>query len=169
MEGFVNYWLKWPSIEHYLSSNAWAWPLSEVTHFVGLALLIGGIGLFDLRLLGMVKGLPVATVRRLLPWGVAGFILCVVSGLTFVLGLNANVPNKIYDLLMTDTWLQLKLLFIALAGINLLAFYRTGMAEAVDDLGPGDDAPPLAKFIAGSSLFLWLGVIYWGRLIPWGL
>jgi hypothetical protein len=43
------------------------------------------------------------------------------------------------------------------------------MSRAVDALGPGDDAPPLAKFIAASSLFLWVGVIYWGRLIPWGI
>jgi hypothetical protein len=70
---------------------------------------------------------------------------------------------------MTDIWLDLKLLFIFLAGINLLAFYLTGMSRAVDGLGPGDDAPPLAKVIAGTSLFLWLAVIYVGRLIPWGL
>ena len=57
-------------------------------------------------------------------------------------------------------------MFIALAGVNLLLFYVTGMSRAVDDLRPGDDAPGLAKVIAGASLFLWLGVIYFGRLIP---
>jgi hypothetical protein len=36
----------------------------------------------------------------------------------------------------------------------------------VDDLHPGDDAPMMAKAIAGASLFLWLGVIHSGRLIP---
>ena len=30
-------------------------------------------------------------------------------------------------------------------------------------------APGMAKLIAGASLFLWLGVIYFGRLIPEGL
>jgi hypothetical protein len=50
--------------------------------------------------------------------------------------------------------------------LNLLAFYATGMSRAVDALRPGDDAPGLAKLIAGASLFLWLGVIYFGRLIP---
>jgi hypothetical protein len=79
------------------------------------------------------------------------------------------VPNRIYDVLTTDIWLDLKLLFLFLAGINLLVFYKTGMSRVVDDLGPGEDAPFLAKAIAGASLFLWLGVIYFGRLIPWGL
>jgi len=169
MESFVNYWLTSPFLTHYMNYFPWAWPLAEISHFVGLILLIGGVGIFDLRLLGMAKGLPVAAVRRLLPWGVFGFVLCVASGLCFVLGLNANVPNRVYDVLMTDIWLDLKLLFIFLAGINLLAFYLTGMSRAVDGLGPGDDAPPLAKVIAGTSLFLWLAVIYVGRLIPWGL
>jgi hypothetical protein len=71
-----------------------------------------------------------------------------------------------YDVIRTDVWLQLKLAFIALAGLNLLAFYVTGMSRAVDTLRAGDDAPGLAKLIAGASLFLWLGVIYFGRLIP---
>lgn len=169
MESFVNYWLTSPFMVRYMNYFPWAWPLAEVSHFVGLILLIGAVGMFDLRLLGLAKGLPVAAVRQLLPWGVFGFTLCVASGLCFVLGLNANVPNRVYDVLMTDTWLELKLLFMALAGINLLAFYKTGMSRAVEGLGPGADAPPLAKVIAGASLFLWLGVIYFGRLIPWGL
>lgn len=168
MESFVNYWLTWPSVIHVMHYS-WAWPLCEVSHFVGLTLLIGAVGMFDLRMLGMGKGLPIAALRRLLPWGVFGFVLCVSSGLMFVLGLNANVPNPIYEVLTTDIWLDLKLLFIFLGGINLLAFHQTGMARAVDGLGPGDDAPVLAKVIAGTSLFLWLGVIYFGRLIPWEL
>jgi hypothetical protein len=128
--------------------------------------LIGGVGIFDLRILGMAKGLPPAALKRLLPWGVFGFILCVVTGTMFVTGMRANVPSSPYDVIRTNVWLQLKLLFIVLAGVNLLTFYVTGMSHAVDDLRPGDDAPIMAKAIAGASLFLWLGVIYFGRLIP---
>ena len=43
------------------------------------------------------------------------------------------------------------------------------MSKAVDGLRPGDDAPGLAKLIDGASLFFWLAVIYFGRLIPEGL
>jgi hypothetical protein len=35
----------------------------------------------------------------------------------------------------------------------------------VERLGPGDDAPLLAKVVAGSSLFLWFAVITLGRYI----
>ncbi|OFW06247.1 MAG: hypothetical protein A3I61_18740 [Acidobacteria bacterium RIFCSPLOWO2_02_FULL_68_18] len=144
------------------------WPLAEVMHFVGLALLIGTVGLFDLRLLGMGKGLAVAPVRRLLPWGVFGFVLCVASGSLFVGGLWANIAVHPYDVLIVNRFLQTKLIFIGLAGLNLLVFNLTGVSRAVDQIGPGEDAPPMAKAIAAASLFLWFGVIYVGRLIVWG-
>ena len=169
MEQFLRTWLEWPSVQHFIERFTWAWPLGETFHFFGIILLIGGIGMFDLRLLGFAKQLPVAAVRRLLPWGVTGFIICVVTGLMFVTGVRANVPMSPYDVIKNNGYLQLKFVFIALAGVNLLAFYVTGLNRTVDDLGPGADAPPLAKIIAFASLFLWLGVIYFGRLIPEGL
>lgn len=169
MESFLRYWLEWPAAERFLITQGWAWSALESVHFIGLILLIGAVGMFDLRVLGMAKGLPIAPLRQLLPWGVFGFILCVLSGAVFVTGFQANLPIHPYDVLMNDMWLQLKLLFILFAGVNLAVFYLTGMSGTVDGLGRGDDAPPLAKVIAGTSLFLWLGVIYFGRLIPWAL
>ena len=169
METFLRTWLEWPSVAAFISKYTWAWPLGETFHFFGIILLIGGVGLFDMRLLGLAKQLPVKAVTRLLPWGVAGFIICVVTGLMFVTGVRANVPNSPYDVIKSNVWLQMKFVFIALAGLNLLVFYLTGMNRAVDHLGPGDDAPATAKVIAAASLFFWLGVIYFGRLIPEGL
>jgi hypothetical protein len=169
MEPFLRYWLRWPSLE-VIMAVPWAWPLAETFHFIGLCLLVGIVGMFDLRILGIAKGLPLASLKRLLPWGVFGFVLCLVTGLLFVLGIGANLYNdNAYDVIVRDQYLQVKLLFIFLAGLNLLAFYLTGMSRAVDVLGKGDDAPPLAKAIAAASLFLWIGVIVFGRLIPEGL
>ena len=166
MDSFFRYWLRWPSLEVFMA-YPWAWPLCETLHFIGLCLLIGIVGSFDLRLLGVAKGLPLAALKRLLPWGVFGFVLCLITGGLFVGGIGANlVGDNAFDVIMRDIYLQLKLIFIFLAGINVLAFYLTGSARAVDALGPGDDAPPLAKVIAGASLFLWIGVVVFGRLIP---
>jgi hypothetical protein len=169
METFLRTWLEWPSVAAFISKYTWAWPLGETFHFFGIILLIGGVGMFDLRLLGVARQLPVAAVKRLLPWGVTGFILCVVTGLMFVTGVRANVPSSPYDVIRVNPWLQMKFVFLGLAGLNLLAFYVTGMNRKVDDLGPGASAPVLAKVIAAASLFFWLGVIYFGRLIPEGL
>jgi hypothetical protein len=68
-----------------------------------------------------------------------------VTGFLFVTGIYANVNVHPYVVLTSDVFLQLKLLFVLLAGINLFAFYLTGMSKAVDRLGAGEDAPPWPK------------------------
>jgi hypothetical protein len=133
-----------------------------------MALLIGTVGILDLRLLGMAKDFPIASVKKLIPWGVFGFVLCLATGLLFVTGIYANINIHPYVVLTSDVFLQLKLLFVVLAGVNLALFYATGTSRAVDRLGPGDEAPPLAKVFAGVSLGFWIAVMYFARLIPSG-
>ena len=169
MSQVVAYWLRWPSVETFLINHTWAWPLCEIFHFVGLILLFGAVGMFDLRLVGIGKGLRPSLLARLLPWGVLGFGLCVATGFVFVTGIVANVGTHPYVVLTTNLWLQLKLVCIALAGLNLLAFHLTGSARAVERLAPYESAPPLARIIGATSLALWTGVVYFGRLIPWDL
>ena len=86
----------------------------------------------------------------------------------FATGVYANISVPTGTVIVNDGYLQLKLLFYFLAGFNLIFFYKSGMARAVENLGAGEDAPPLARTIAGVSLGLWLAVVYFGRLIPWG-
>ena len=60
-----------------------------------------------------------------------------------------------------------KVLFIALAGVNVLVFYATGVYRRVEALQAGEDAPLLAKIIAAASLVLWIAVLYMGRMLPY--
>jgi hypothetical protein len=139
-----------------LMNSAWGWPVTEVVHFFGLCMLIGSVGLFDLRMLGLVRGLSMAALHRLVPFGVAGFLLCVASGALFVIA----AP---YEYLYNHAW-QLKMALMALAGVNMLFFYRTS-APAVRALGPDAAAPRAARIVAAVSLASWLGVIACGRVI----
>jgi len=59
---------------------------------------------------------------------------------------------------------HLKVLFMLLAGANVL--YLT-MFDDVWALGTGDEAPLSAKLVAASQIFLWVGVIYFGRMLPY--
>jgi hypothetical protein len=149
-------WLQSTSLSSAVTEYAMVWPVLETLHFVGLSLLIGTIGLFDLRLLGMAKGLAPALVGRMIPWGIAGFAINVVTGLLFFIGEPANYVNNIA--------FYCKLGFMALAGLNVLVFYLT-MAKRVEALGPGDEAPLGAKIVAVASLLLWIGVMAAGRLL----
>ena len=151
-------WLEATSVSRVVTHYSWIWPTCETLHFMGLALLIGNVGVLDLRLLGAVKRLPVAPLNRLIRWGVLGFVINLLTGLVFFAGAPTQYVNNIA--------FAFKLLFMALAAVNLLVFYLFGVARAVDALGPGDDAPLSAKIIAATSLFLWVGVMFWGRMLP---
>ncbi len=168
MEAFLGPLLRWPIVEDYFRAFAWAWQLNEVLHFTGLILLVGIVGIYDLRLMGVAKAIPVAALHRLLPFAVFGFCLVTLTGLLFTTGVYANISIPPYTVITHDGFLQLKLVFYFLAGFNLIYFYRSGMARAVENLAAGQDAPALAKGIAAFSLFCWVMVMYWGRLIPWG-
>lgn len=136
----------------------WIWPLCETLHFIGMGLLVGIVGILDLRMLGVGKQLVPGPFERLIPWAIGGFVINLITGCLFFTGDPSQyVHNNVF-------WL--KLLFIVLAGINALVFYVTGIARKVDALGPGDDAPWSAKAIAATSLVLWIGVIFWGRMLP---
>ena len=140
-----------------MTSSKWWWAFMMDLHFVGLVLLIGTVGILDLRVLGFARQIPIDPLHRLLPFAMAGFALNLVTGVLAFTGM---------DQYYTYDWaFWLKMLAIMLLGLNVAAFYLTGAFESVERMGPGDDAPPLAKFIAATSLFLWFAVITLGRYI----
>jgi hypothetical protein len=151
------------TLDRLVVEYSWFWPICELLHFIGLTLLVGVTGLLDLRILGLAKGLPMAPIHRLVPWAIGGFALCVASGAVFVCGDPFNEPV----VLLRNLSFQLKMLFVAVAGLNVAFFYAGGMHRKVAALGPGGDAPAAAKLIAGISLGCWIAVIYFGRMIPW--
>ena len=141
---------------HGFMHTAWGWPLVESLHFIGLSLLIGTVGLFDLRLLGVARGIPLSALHRLVPWGVAGYGLNVITGFMFV----SSVPDQY----LYNPAFQTKLALMAVAGINVSVFYRF-VFLAVKSGSADADAPQGAKVVAAVSLGCWTGVIICGRLI----
>jgi len=61
---------------------------------------------------------------------------------------------------------QIKMLAMVLAGSNLLFFHCTSYFRVCARLVTGDEAPALAKFVAASSIFLWIALIILGRYMP---
>ena len=136
--------------------TAWAWPIVESIHFIGLCLLIGAIGTFDLRLLGFMRRVPIAVAHRFVPWAIAGFAINAASGLCFLL----TEPDQY----ILNPSFHLKLLFLAIAGVNASLFYVTSWRRVFSDRA-ALDAPRRAKVIAAVSLSAWMGVIVCGRLL----
>jgi hypothetical protein len=150
-------WLAGTWLHGFATGNVWVWATMETIHFLSLALLVGTIGVLDLRLIGLARGLPLAGLRQLVPWGVAGFIVSLLSGIVFL----AGAPYQyIYNFAF-----QMKVIFILMAGANILVFYGGGVARRTFVV-EADGRVPLAGRIAGIvSLVAWVGVMYWGRML----
>src|SRR5438270_12768434 len=110
------------------------------------------------RSLGMAKGLPLGPLQRLMPWAILGFVINLTTGFMFFAGDPFQYIHNVA--------FGMKLLFIGLAGVNVIVFYVSGLYRHVDNVGAGQDVPVAAKLIAAASLFLWVGVMYWGRMLP---
>ena len=137
----------------------WMFPTFQAVHLVGMTLLVGVIGVIDLRVLGLAKGLPLAALHRLIPLALIGFAINLVTGFGFF----AAEP---YSFAAVPAF-RLKLLLIVLAGLNALWFWIS-IYPHVHEWGPDTEAPALAKGISLISLGLWLGVIFAGRFIAFG-
>jgi hypothetical protein len=150
--------VKWGStttLAHYMN-GAWQWPIAESLHFIGLSMLIGTVGLFDLRLMGLAKGIPFSALHRMIPLGIAGYFLNFLTGICFL--------TTAGDQYMYNPTFQLKVFSMSVAGVNVLLFYTT-MYKKVAALGAGEQAPLPARIMGGVSLAAWLGVITFGRLL----
>lgn len=149
------------NIDDPVSSWAWVWPVGEILHFTGMAVLIGTIGIIDARILGLFKGIPIRSLERFAWIGAAGFVINALTGFIFIAGNPIGGPYEY----LGNLSLQLKLLLVLIAGINLAAFYFTGLAKAANATGADESAPMGAKVVACVSLICWFGVICFGRLI----
>ncbi|MEX0965523.1 MAG: hypothetical protein WDZ52_15965 [Pseudohongiellaceae bacterium] len=141
-----------------LMNSPWGWPLAESIHFFGLCLLIGTVGLFDLRMMGFVREIPLAQLHALIPFGVLGYLLNVTTGTLFL----STAPDQY----LYNPAVQSKFFFMLIAGINMLLFYGT-TAAAVESVGVKNHTLLRAKIMAGISLACWCAVIICGRLITY--
>ena len=115
--------------------------------------------MFDLRLLGMSRRIPVSDLaRHLLPWSRIGLLLVVPSGLAMF---SAHATEWIAN---PAFWVKLSL--IALAGLNAWTFHR-GAFRSVTAWDRNASAPGAARASALASLLLWIGVISCGRLLAY--
>jgi hypothetical protein len=134
-----------------LQSHPWAYPVLEIVHICGIALLLGNLVLLELRVFGLGPLLPIQPLARLaLGTAVTGFSLVAASGLLMF----ASQPGD----LLANRAFTLKMLLIVTAGCNAAWFHGRG-ALARCDTG--------ARLQMAVSTFLWLAVLACGRWIAY--
>jgi hypothetical protein len=136
----------------------WMYPTFESLHYIGLAFLVGGILLIDLRTLGVARSLKLRSMIGLLPWVWVGFLINVVTGsMLFIYGATAFGLRAPF---------LLKMFFMLLAGINALAFDLS--TRRFGGTWVDTDKPPLpVKVFATLSLLFWLCVVTAGRFMAY--
>jgi hypothetical protein len=141
----------------------WIWPLCETLHFMGMALLVGIVGVLDLRLLGLARGLPVSPLSKLLPWGLAGFALNLVTGFLFYAGAPEQYMGNGDDVLPNQAF-ELKLLFIVPRASMWWCSTRRQGSIARWNRSKRDRTHPSPRNSSAARRCLWIGVMARGRM-----
>src|SRR5512134_2238682 len=113
-----------------------------------MCVLLGTVGVVDLRILGVAKGIPVQLLEKFIPLGVIAFLINATTGFIFVAGNPVGGPMEY----LTNLSLRLKMLMVLIAGINLLIFYFAGIQRSLASVAPEGDAAVSAKAVAAVSL-----------------
>lgn len=150
-------WLEGLAWTTSIRESAWGYPIIETAHVASIVAFAGLIVIMDLRLLGVAfANVPRTQIqRRLLPWQMTAFVPSMATGL-LLLGIE---PLRYYGNVM----FRLKLVLLALAGINALVFHM----KTYPTDGAWDEDPRLtrtARLSGAFSLLLWSLIIISGRL-----
>jgi hypothetical protein len=136
-----------------------AYPTIVTLHIVGFAMLVGAVAVFDLRVLGFGKGIPVRALAKLcLPWAVLSLVLVVPTGLLMFIAYSA-------PLLGSGEFL-VKLILLVLAAILAILFHN-GPYGSVDAWNVNATAPVAARLLCAASLINWVAVIFLGRMLTY--
>jgi hypothetical protein len=144
-------WLHSSALAIWMREAPWAWPAVEALHILGFALLFGSVIVVDLRVLGFGSRLDLrALADYVLVASRGGFALALPTGLAMF---AAHAPE-----LATNPAFRLKLLLLALALANVLAFHwRSGLRHR-DGIARGQ---------AALSILCWILIIICGRGIAY--
>ena len=152
-------WLENTGLATTVRESSWLYPAVETVHIVGFVILVGAALMFDFRLLGGSRVLPVSdAARHLLKWSRLSLLLVVPSGLLLFIS-NATT-------LAINPAFRLKLLLLAAAGANAFIFHRWPFKK-VTAWNRDVPTPAFAKVSAAVSVVLWTGVITCGRFIAY--
>jgi hypothetical protein len=93
----------WPAVLAMLDTSAvagamrgstWLYPIVEIVHITGLAVLVGSVAMFDLRVLSFGRSVGVhAAGRMLLPWSAISLLAIVPSGLLLFSAHPSRFPS----------------------------------------------------------------------------
>jgi uncharacterized membrane protein len=139
----------------FVKSNSFVWPTCETLHFIGLSMLFAVVLTVDLRMLGIgKKALSFSALYQLLPLGMLGFTINLITGIMFFVA----TPQQYVGFLFF-----LKMILVVAGAFNVLYFM---LLEEPWTIGEGDEASKKTKLVAASAIAIWIGVLFCGHMLP---
>lgn len=131
--------------------SSWVYPALEVTHLVGISMLLGNLLLLECRVFGAAPAVPLEALARLgLTLAALGFGMAALTGVTmFAAQAGEFLQNRAFTL---------KMLLIVAAGCNAAWFHGRGSLRLQDRVARG-------QWIL--STVIWLAVLACGRWIAY--
>jgi hypothetical protein len=134
-----------------LGAHPWAYPMLEVVHLIGVALILGNLVLLELRVFGWASALPIEPLARLSLGLVGmGFGMAVVTGLLMF----GTQPGE----LLANRVFTVKMALIMMAGCNAGWFHARRSLQL-------QDTTARASMLLSSVI--WILVITCGRWIAY--
>lgn len=146
------------AIGEFMAVNPYAFPTVETFHVMAITAVLGVIAIVDLRLIGLAGTSYAITrmSRTLLPVTWIAFVVAVITGAL----LFSSQPMTYAG----NFSFRMKLLLIAAAGINMLAFHFVTM-RGIANWDRNAPVPFAGKVAGGLSIMIWLLVVAFGRWI----
>ena len=121
----------------FLRESAWAYPVLETFHIVGIALVLGGILLLDLRLLGLNRVISFSALsRHVIPWVITGIVGNAITGTLLFISDAAEFASNVS--------LRAKLVLIQPAGESIIEEVDVIAAQMRDEVLAGVSDQDLA-------------------------
>ncbi len=163
----INEWLL--NFARWLDSFAWSTAIHESfylyawiesTHVLAIMVFLGMLFIIDLRILGLAFAqVPAARIaERLDKPMMIGFAVMVITGLLLFFAIPVRSTQSV--------WFRIKVVLLIAAGINAFLF-RNKMKEVRRDGREEVEPSKRLRLGAGTSLFLWMGVVMTGRAIAY--
>jgi hypothetical protein len=132
----------------------------QITHILGVCLVAGSVGIFSLRMMGVIASRePLAAIAgRLLPWAWGAIVLQLATGIFMVV----ERPERA----MGSLTFPYKMLFL-IAAIAVTVGFGVTIRRDPDYWDRTGGRRLAARLMGGVSLALWLAVIFAGRWIAY--
>jgi len=158
----IIHWMQISDIGTGIRESIWLFPIVETTHVLALALSVGVLVWFDLRLMGWgMKHEPVSQIhKQVMPFAFVGFAIMMLTGVL----LFWSEAEKCY----LSGFFRLKVLFLVLAALNA-GIFELGTKKSIEDWDKYPVPPPKARMAGLISILSWTAVIIAGRATAYNL